>query len=402
MTKQQEMTLTATSKKTQHAKEPVDLTAGGTVPPERYLLFPWGDYITYEIDASGMPSYETFQVDETTAQTVVEAFNAIGNDIMIDYEHANELATGPGDGGCAAGWIKGIEVVEGEGIYANPVTWTPTATKLLQDRAYRYRSPHFTYDEKTMRVVALMDDSLVNKPASVGMIPMAAKATTEPPADGGGDNNNAKDRSKNMSEALIKALSVKDEDEAIAAVTKMQAKAEKQTEEITEAKEATAKAEAALSDSDTLISTVMETVECESRDALVGTCKAHRDDAAKVADVTKKIEEIEKAAADAEKVALIDGANVNEDTRAWMSEQDLATVKSYVESCCKVAVVNTDGPQSNQAKTNTDDTKVPEWFAEVHSDKTGDALDAEWKKNRAHKKAMAGKPAADFTDDSGE
>lgn len=385
--------MTAKSKRAQFSLNMVDLTADENVPPERYLLFPWGDYVTYEIDSSGMPQYETYTVDERSAASIVDAFNRIGNDIMIDYEHGNEMATGPDDGGRAAGWIKGIEVVEGEGIYADPVTWTPRATQLLRDREYRYRSPHFTYDPKTMRVVALLDDSLVNKPASVGMIPMAAKAT-DAPASGGGDNTNASTKGRTMSDAILKALSVQDEGEAVAAVATMKADAERMTAEIESAKSAAKKATDALEVSDALISSIMEIEECESRDALIGACKAHRDDAAKVAEMSSKLEEIEQAAIAAEKATLIDGASVSEDTRTFLEGQTIEVVREYVEKCCKTPQVNTGEPQSKQAKS-TPDTAPEPWFRELNFGKSDEEIAAEWKAHCAWKKAHPVK----YTDD---
>jgi phage I-like protein len=341
-----------------------------------------------------MPRYETYLVDEASGASIVAAFNLIGNDVMIDYEHGNEMATGPDDGGRAAGWIKGVDVVDGEGIYADPVSWTPRATQLLRDREYRYRSPHFTYDQKTMRIIALLDDSLVNKPASVGMIPMAAKASDTPAADGGDNSNPDNKRSTQMSEAILKALEVEDEGEAIAAVVKMKAAAETNTKDITDAREAAAKATAALETSDALIDSVMEAVECESRDALVGACKAHKDTAAKVVEVQAKLDEIEQVAAATKKAALIDGANVGEDTRAWLEGQPLSTVESYVENCCKVPEVHTGEPQSRSAKSDSD--PAPEdWFKDYHRGKGDEEIAAQWKAHCAWAKTHPMKFATD-------
>jgi len=362
---------------------PIDLTAGAEVPPSRFRVFPWGDYLTYETGEDGEPKLITYRVNEKTAESAVRAFRTIGNDMMIDYEHANAEATGPNDGGRAAGWISGLEAVPGDGIYATGVTWTPTATKLIQERDYRYFSPHFNYMLADMRVLSLEDVGLVNKPASLAMQALS-KATDSAASIDGGDTPTANDRRKEiMSDAICKALSVLDEGEAIAAITKMQAKADKFNKDIEVMKTDAAKAKADLDTSDALIVSVMEAVECDDRAALVGKCKKCKDDATKVAELTKEVEASRTKTEEAEKAALIEAAGLGEDKVAWLKKQSIATVKSYVEDCAKVKDIDTT-PQSASAKKGDSD-KPEDWFVEMCKSKRMDEakIAEEWKSHLA-------------------
>ena len=129
--------------------------------PEQVLVAPWGEVAS----SSGV-----FVVDEETGQLVVEAFEAHGTDLPIDYEHqtlGGEYAS-PSGAAPAAGWITKLEAVPGEGIVAT-VNWTEQGRKMIGAKAYRYVSPVALIRQSDRRLVALHSVALTNKPGIVGM-----------------------------------------------------------------------------------------------------------------------------------------------------------------------------------------------------------------------------------------
>ncbi len=86
-----------------------------------------------------------------------------GVDMMIDYDHASELAAPEGKGrALAAGWVSKLDIRE-DGIWAS-VDWTPQAEAELAARQYRYISPYFRVDKVTREVTRLVNAGLTNTP----------------------------------------------------------------------------------------------------------------------------------------------------------------------------------------------------------------------------------------------
>ncbi|MBE7507792.1 MAG: hypothetical protein HS101_16115 [Planctomycetia bacterium] len=127
--------------------------------PERVLIFPWGDVEFWDRD-------KTFIVDETAAATTLKAFVDRGVDLPFDYEHQSmggKFAS-PDGKAIAAGWIKSLEVVPNEGIYAN-VEWTEAAAKHIGKKEYRYLSPVFYTRKDDSRLIEVVSVALTNTPA---------------------------------------------------------------------------------------------------------------------------------------------------------------------------------------------------------------------------------------------
>jgi len=99
------------------------------------------------------------------------------NDFMFDYEHQTLYTEQNGKPAPAAGWFKKLDYVPGEGLFAIDVDWTPTATKHISDKEYRYTSAVFSYDLKTGRPIELMHVALTNEPALDGMKAITALKT---------------------------------------------------------------------------------------------------------------------------------------------------------------------------------------------------------------------------------
>jgi phage I-like protein len=104
------------------------------------------------------------------------------NDYHFDYEHQTMHTEENGKPAPAAAWFDDFEYIEGEGLYALNVHWTPDGQKAVDDKEYRYTSAVFAYDTKTGRPTNLMHVALTNDPAVDGMKAIAAlKAKTNSP-----------------------------------------------------------------------------------------------------------------------------------------------------------------------------------------------------------------------------
>jgi len=177
--------------------------------PRWVLIVPWG-----VVEGAG----DRFIVDEEAGRLAIEAFEAHGTDIPIDYEHqtlGGEYASPTGQAP-AAGWIRRLvlrvpradaagpgsdgqgQEGQGEGSRAQPdraedggpaglwaeVQWTEPARAQLAARQYRYLSPVAIVRKADRRLVAIHSVALTNKPAIAGMRAIVNRAGGDPPAGG--------------------------------------------------------------------------------------------------------------------------------------------------------------------------------------------------------------------------
>ena len=143
-------------------------------PPTKFLLLKDGDI--------GWANLEGVELDETQAAAIIAAFESHGVDLVIDYEHTTPaVEAGKVTKALAAGWIKGLRYVKGEGLYADPVEWTDGAAAEIAAREYKYSSPVIVYDEETKVIVKLHSVALTNKPRTIGQkeLLLAAKLAVE-------------------------------------------------------------------------------------------------------------------------------------------------------------------------------------------------------------------------------
>jgi len=125
--------------------------------PNRFQLVPWGHVRTGKGDLI---------VDDGAAANVSAAFERGGIDLVVDLEHqtlGGQYARSDG-AAPAQGWIRGLEVIPGDGIYAH-VDWTPEGRERLASRSYRYFSPVFIVDKKSRRLKSIQSCALTNIPA---------------------------------------------------------------------------------------------------------------------------------------------------------------------------------------------------------------------------------------------
>lgn len=135
--------------------------------PGRIKVHPWG--------LAKSTSGESI-VDADAVAAILAAFAEHRVDLPIDYEHqtlGGEYAA-PNGQAPAAGWIKSLEAVPGDGLYAN-VEWTKAGAAAIAEKEYRYLSPVLLVRKDDRRVIKLHSVALTNKPAIAGMAPIVNK-----------------------------------------------------------------------------------------------------------------------------------------------------------------------------------------------------------------------------------
>jgi phage I-like protein len=141
--------------------------------PDRVMLVPWGQ--VRRTDGS------SFTIDEAAAASIMEHFAKRSTEIPFDYEHhtIGGKYAAPDGKAVAAGWIKELFAIPGEGIFAT-VEWTRGAATHIQEKEYRYVSPAFGVLKNDGTVVFLDSAALTNTPAIEKMRPLVNKGDAMP------------------------------------------------------------------------------------------------------------------------------------------------------------------------------------------------------------------------------
>lgn len=115
-----------------------------------------------------------WQLDKSIATTLINRAKALGQDILIDYDHQTLKVDQNGQPAPAAGWYNGDEIEwrEGEGLFIKP-RWTERAAALVAAKEYRFLSAVFPYDAQG-RPLELRMTAITNDPGVVGMQALAA------------------------------------------------------------------------------------------------------------------------------------------------------------------------------------------------------------------------------------
>jgi phage I-like protein len=111
---------------------------------------------------NGHPS-GSFRLTTTDLQKIIDNFNALKRDIVVDYEHRTLSA----DEAPAAGWVKSL-ALEGDKLVAQ-IEWLDKAKTYINSGEYKYLSPVYefnSYDAKTGAPigVTLHSVALTNSP----------------------------------------------------------------------------------------------------------------------------------------------------------------------------------------------------------------------------------------------
>lgn len=174
-----------------------------------------------------------FIYDLGSFPAILEDFNQRGKDMLIDYEHVSMIDPPPTDGAPAAGWIKALEDVPGDGLYAVVREWTQRAAAMIKAGEYKYFSPVIVYDKITRAIRGLTNIALTNEPHLNNLIPLAARDKYIKTWYASSDKNqNFKQGEKEMDllKKILAALGLDEkatEDQAIKKLTEVKGNADK-------------------------------------------------------------------------------------------------------------------------------------------------------------------------------
>lgn len=119
---------------------------------------------------------------------LVLATNRAGQDLPIDIEHASQMKGARGEPAPAVGWIKELDLRDGE-IWGR-VEWTDQGRETVSSRAYRYLSPVFKYTRSGGEIARMVSAGLTNLP-NLSLTALNSEGAAEEPA---------------MSKAILEAL----------------------------------------------------------------------------------------------------------------------------------------------------------------------------------------------------
>ncbi|WP_421258658.1 phage protease [Aeromonas sp. 600886] len=144
-----------------------------------------------------------WQLDGQIAAALIARAKALGQDILIDYDHQTLHIEKTGKEAPAAGWFNGDEIEwrEGLGLFIKP-RWTDRAAAMVAAKEYRFLSAVFPYDAQG-RPLELRMAAITNDPGVVGMQVLAALSAL-PASQPGQLANPSKETS--MNELLKKLL----------------------------------------------------------------------------------------------------------------------------------------------------------------------------------------------------
>ncbi|MFM4710431.1 phage protease [Aeromonas veronii] len=167
-----------------------------------YQLLPVGPFKARDGRPFDVPGGH-WQLDKSIATTLINRAKALGQDILIDYDHQTLHIEKTGKEAPAAGWFNGDEIEwrEGLGLFIKP-RWTDRAAALVAAKEYRFLSAVFPYDAQG-RPLELRMAAITNDPGVVGMQALAALSAL-PASQPGQLANPSKETS--MNELLKKLL----------------------------------------------------------------------------------------------------------------------------------------------------------------------------------------------------
>jgi len=132
-------------------------------------------------------------------------------ELPFDYDHGMMSFITTPESSKAAGWFT--PKVRDGALVAADIGWTPTATKVLQDKEYRHFSPAVWLDEQDNRVTRLINVALTNLPATKNQEPIMAH-------DVGAVRPPEAEKERETMDEILKLLGVKTEAEAIAKLSR--------------------------------------------------------------------------------------------------------------------------------------------------------------------------------------
>ncbi|MFQ2524642.1 phage protease [Aeromonas caviae] len=170
-----------------------------------YQLLPVGPFKARDGRPFDVPGGH-WQLDKSIATTLINRAKALGQDILIDYDHQTLKVDQNGQPAPAAGWYNGDEIEwrEGLGLFIKP-RWTERAAALVAAKEYRFLSAVFPYDIQG-RPLELRMTAITNDPGVVGMQALAALSAQPTQTGPLATPAQAAQKEKTMNEHLIALL----------------------------------------------------------------------------------------------------------------------------------------------------------------------------------------------------
>lgn len=131
----------------------IALNAEAGAAPDWVQLTPSGPHI-------GGRDGRSWRLDDPEA--VVAAFQQVGADLPVDFEHATQVKGEQGEVAPAVGWIKEMEARNG--ALWGRVEWGEAGRTAISTRAYRYLSPVFKFSSRTNEILRMVSAGLTNVP----------------------------------------------------------------------------------------------------------------------------------------------------------------------------------------------------------------------------------------------
>ncbi|PJG86210.1 phage protease [Conservatibacter flavescens] len=125
----------------------------------RIQLTPYGRFFA----SDGRDDKGGWYVDDSNGYLLADELNTRQVEPMVDYEHKTLRAKEFGEENPASGWIKKVEYISGQGLFAD-VKWTDKAREQIKSGEYKYLSPLFLADSEG-KVVKIVNAALTNTPA---------------------------------------------------------------------------------------------------------------------------------------------------------------------------------------------------------------------------------------------
>lgn len=130
------------------------MTAEATAPPVALMLVPAGPRVEGR-DGRGW--------NNPDPQSLIRFFQENGLDIPVDVEHSTQLKAPKGEAAPAVAWGKSLEV-RPDGSVWGTFDWNDSGCAMVMGRQYRYYSPAYIIDSKTMNIVGIKSVGLTNTP----------------------------------------------------------------------------------------------------------------------------------------------------------------------------------------------------------------------------------------------
>ena len=94
--------------------------------------------------ADGKPVYQN--LTEEALEKLAEKHK--DDELLVDADHESEV----GGKTEAKGWLSGLKFINGKGLFGT-IKWTDIGKKLIENRIFRWLSPSWYIDKKTMEPI---------------------------------------------------------------------------------------------------------------------------------------------------------------------------------------------------------------------------------------------------------